>query len=67
MSSENVLNLRDEHGNTVLHLSAAKGHLDCTEYLCKRWQHLQSAENKAKLTPAASAIKVRTYSVVYRL
>ena len=58
MSHENALNLRDEHGNTVLHLSATRGNLDCTEYLCKRWHHLLLAENKAKLTPAASAIKV---------
>ena len=62
MSNENVMSLRDEHGNTVLHLAAARGNLDCTEYLCRRWQHLIQAENKAKLTPAASAIKVRSYS-----
>ena len=61
MSNENVLDLRDEHGNTVLHLAAARGNLDCIEYLCRRWQHLIQAENKAKLTPAASAIKVRLY------
>ncbi len=58
MSSDNAVKLRDEHGNTLLHICASRGNLDCLEYVCSRWPQLYACENKAKLTPAASAIKV---------
>ncbi len=58
MSADNAVKLRDEHGNTLLHICASRGNLDCLEYVCSRWSQLYACENKAKLTPAASAIKV---------